>query len=45
MGSIKPEEQQRAILISVVMIVFGAIVSAVLSMAMGASVERQRTAK
>lgn len=45
MGSIQPEERQKAMVISVVMIMLGAIVSAVLSMAIGASLERKRTVK
>jgi hypothetical protein len=45
MGSIQPEERQKAILISALMIALGAIVSAVLSMAIGASLERKRTVK
>jgi uncharacterized metal-binding protein len=45
MGSIQPEEQQKATLMKVVMVVLGAIVSAVLSMAIGATQERRRTTK
>jgi len=43
MGSIQPGERQKAMLISVIMILLGAIVSAVLSIALAASVERKRT--
>ncbi len=45
MGSIQAEEKQKAILMSVVMIVFGTLVSAVLSMAIAASLERRRTTR
>lgn len=44
MGSIKMEERQKAILWGVIMIVFGAVVSAVLSMAIAATADRKRTA-
>jgi hypothetical protein len=45
MGPIKVDERQKAILLSVVMIVLGTVISAVLSMAIAASMERRRTAK
>lgn len=45
MGSIQAGERQKAMLISVIMIVFGAIVSGVLSVAIGASQEKRRPAK
>ena len=44
MGSIRPEERQKAVLLSAAMIVIGAIVSALLSMAVGAGQDRRRTA-
>lgn len=44
MGSIKMEERQKAILWGVIMIVFGAVLSAVLSVAIAATAERKRTA-
>jgi hypothetical protein len=44
MGSIRMEERQKAILWGVIMIVFGAVVSAVLSLAIAATAERKRTA-
>jgi hypothetical protein len=43
MGGIKPEEQSKATIITVAMIVVGAIVSAVLSLAIASSQERRRT--
>jgi hypothetical protein len=45
MGGIKPEEQSKATLITIAMVVIGAVVSAVLSLIIGASQERQRTAR
>lgn len=45
MGSVQPGERQKAMLLSVIMIVLGAIVSGVLSVAIGASQEKRRTAK
>lgn len=45
MGSIKAEEQQKALFLSIAMIVLGAVISAVLSIAIAASQERRRTAK
>jgi hypothetical protein len=44
MGSIRVEEHQKAILWGVIMIVFGAVLSAVLSVAIAATAERKRTA-
>jgi hypothetical protein len=44
MGSIEMEERQKAILWGVIMIVFGAVISAVLSLAIAATAERKRAA-
>jgi hypothetical protein len=43
MGPIKPEEQQKAFVLSAVMLVVGSMVSAVLSLAIAASQERKRS--
>ena len=45
MGSIKPDERQKAVLLSVAMIVIGAIVSALVSMAVGARQDRRQMAR
>lgn len=42
MGEVKPEERQKAVLLSVAMIVFGVVVSALLSLAVGAGQDRRR---
>jgi hypothetical protein len=43
MGEIKTNEQQKAIFLAIVMLVLGAVLSAVFSMAIAASQERRRT--
>ncbi len=45
MGEVKPEERQKAVLLGVAMIVIGVVVSALLSLAVGAGQDRRRTAK
>jgi hypothetical protein len=45
MGEIKPDEKLKAILISLALVVTGTVVSAILSMAVGAARLNQRTAK
>jgi hypothetical protein len=41
MGEIKTNEQQKAIVLAVVMVVLGSVISAVFSMAIAASQERR----
>ena len=45
MGNITPEERQKALLLTIVMIVLGALVAAVLSLAIASTQERRRSAK
>ena len=45
MGEIKPDERQKMLLLSVLMVVVGTVVSALLSMAVGAARSRRRAAR
>ena len=45
MGDIKPDERQKAVLMAVVMVVAGTLISALLSMLVGAAQAKRRAAK